>query len=199
MSWIGTNALRVTVVAWLVLGLACCGGGTAQSSVRTTGQSVDRTPSAFPSAPKERSTKQVPASGGCGAAVVSRGRPAGAIDFQLRCRPRSQGKRIGFGIGLSPLPNKKSPRIQGYRRHPVAREPGSGLRHASCALYGGGLSCGARARSLIVISGRLWVKKGRECDSLVVITEALPAPPCNGSCSGDAPARVVAQLRPRGC
>ena len=198
MSWIGTNALRVMVVAWLVLGLACCGGGTAQSSVRTTGSSLDRQPSASPPV-RKRSTRKVPASGGCGAAVVRRGRSAGAIDFQLKCKPRPQGKRIGFGIGLSPLPNKKSPRIQGYRHHPVAREPGSGLRRASCARLGGGLSCGARTHSLVVISGRLWVKKGRECDSSVVITEASPTPPCNGVCSGDSPVRVVAQLRPRGC
>ena len=199
MSWIGKNVLRVSMVAWLVLGLACCGGGTAQSSVRSTASRVDRTPSPSPPPARERSASQVPASGGCGGAVVRRGRSAGAIDFQLKCRPRAQAKRVGFGIGLSPLPNKKAPRIQGYRRHPVAREPGSGLRRASCALYGGGLSCGAQARSLIVISGRLWVKKGTECDSLVVITEALPAPPCHGSCSGDAPARVIAQVRPRGC
>jgi hypothetical protein len=198
MSWIGKSALRVTVVAWLVLGLACCGGGTAQSSVRSTGSSVDRAPSASPSPARERSAKQVPASGGCGAAVVRLGRSAGAIDFQLRCRPRPQGKRIGFGIGLAPLPSKKAPRIQGYRHHPVAREPGSGLRRASCGRFGGGLSCGAHAQSLIVISGRLWVKKGTECDSLVVVTEAIPTS-CNGVCSGDTPARVVAQLRPRGC
>lgn len=199
MSWIGKNALRVTVMAWLVLGLACCGGGTAQSSVRTADLSVDPQLSASPPPVRERSTRQVPASGGCGAAVVRRGRSAGAIDFQLKCRPRAQAKRVGFGIGLSPLPNRKAPRIQGYRHHPVAREPGSGLRRASCGRFGGGLSCGAHARSLIVIRGRLWVKKGKECDSLVVITEAIPTPPCNGVCLGDAPARVVAQSRPRGC
>jgi hypothetical protein len=104
-----------------------------------------------------------------------------------------------FALGLSPLPNRRAVRIQEFRHHPVTREPGVGLRRASCSRYGGGLSCAAHADSVVLISGRIWVKKGTECDSLLGITESVPGTPCTGVCTSDAPAAVVAKMRPRGC
>lgn len=193
------RAARVLTLIVVVLGISCCGGGAAQSNVSSgdPGESHGRMDRA--SAMGEQSARSLPAKGGCGAASARVGRSPGVIEFKLKCKPYGKRRTVDFDLGLAPIPDHATERIRSFRRYPEVKEAGSSPRRGVCDWYGGGLSCSTHLRSLVHISGRLWVKKGAECDSLVVITESKPIVPCSGPCSGDARLIVVAEARPRGC
>lgn len=199
MSTLKRQTAFVLSLAVVAVGLSCCGSGTAQSSTVTAGLRKSHREREQSPSMAGQPTRPVPATGGCGAVIVGLGQSPGAIDFQLKCRPYPRKHKVAFALGLTPLPNRHAGRIQEFRHHPVAREPGVGLRSASCSLLGGGLSCTAHADSLVRISGRIWVKKGTECDSFIGVSESRPVTPCSGVCASDAPAAVVAEMRPRGC
>jgi hypothetical protein len=196
--WI--NSARVLVMVVVVLGLSCCGGGSADGSGSTTGitpaQGVERESVTG----KTGGSRGLPSAGGCGAAVVRLGRSPGAIDFVIRCRPYANATKMSLAVGLSPFLQGKGVRVRGFQRHPQVRESNSPPRHGTCRRYGGGLACAARVHSLAVVSGRLWVERGSECDARLVITESVAAHPCTGTCSSNvASAAVVVDTRPRGC
>ncbi len=200
MTRVGINVARVLALAALVLGLSCCGNGSADGNGPTTNATPAQVSPTDTAAVKYERRKKVPSSGGCGAAVVRLGGAPGAIDFTLKCKPYRQREFMLLAVGLSPVSPGNEIRIRDFRQHPQIKEAGSSSRYGNCSRYGGGLACSARARALIVINGRLWVKSGSECDSRVGITESRPAQPCPGVCAAnDAPAAVVVKMRPRGC
>ncbi len=196
MTKIGINAARLLALGALALGLSCCGSGSDSNTARA------QAPPPSPVPVEYERRKKVPPSGGCGAAMVQLGEAPGAIDFTLKCRPYRRREFMLLAVGLSPIEPGNEVRIRDFRQHPQIKEAGSPLRYGTCSRYGGGLGCSARAHAVIAINGRLWVKAGSECDSMVEITESRPAQPCpNGSvcAASDAPAAVVVKMRPRGC
>jgi len=199
MKALGIDGARAVALAALVLGLSCCGSGAADgsspSSSATGGH--DHVVGAVDAQAKE--SRRVPASGGCGAAVVRLGRSSGGIDFTLTCRAYPDTPKIHFAVGLIPVSSGKGVGISDYRRHLKVTEAGSESRKGTCSRYGGGLACSSRVDVKAAISGRLWVKRGSECNSKIVISESRPGQPCTEVCTSEAPAAVIVEARPRGC
>lgn len=205
MSKRAAQGVAVVVVA---TALACCGGGAAESSVsfERTGRSASPARNDSPSdkhpqrnAPPKEVANAVPAAGGCGSAVVRLGEWSGAIEFRLRCRPFRRHNTVALDFGLGRIADHAPARVQEFSRHPSISESGVVRRHGTCRRYGGGFGCDARLRAGALISGKLWVKKGTECDSVLEISEGRPLLPCRGDCMSDPRIRVVARLQPVGC
>lgn len=199
MTGIGINAARVLVTAALVLGLACCGGGSADGSGATNDTTPVGTTPADPAPIREGQARDLPPNGGCGGAVVRLGSVPGSIDFTLKCRPYPGDGKVRFAVGLTPISPERGVRVRGFRRHPEVREAGSPPRHGTCRLYGGGIACFSHIRLLTAVRGRIWVRQRDKCDARVVITESRPADPCTSACTDEATATIVVQARPRGC
>ena len=189
----------VGIVSLVVLAgvLSCCGSGSADGSGVRQSIGTSATVSAAEGATQGR---KVPQSGGCGAAIVRLGPSPGAIDFTMRCKARQMGTRIRFAVGVSPLSSDGDVSIRKFRQFPRIEESESRPRHARCRRYGGGLACIARVRSIAVVSGRFWVRKGRQCDIEVTISESVRGRPCVGVCTSEGRrGAVVVDSRARGC
>jgi hypothetical protein len=198
MRVLETAIARAVPLVALVIGLSCCGSGAADGSDAASAVH-GQVPAAGALGARAEKSKGLPASGGCGAARVHLGRFPGAIEFTLKCRPYRDGGKVHFAVGLTPASPGSGVEIDDFRRHPQVREAGSMSRRATCLQYGGGLSCFARAQVTIRLSGRVWVKRGSECDAKVLISESRAGRPCTAVCESSAPAAVIFEGRPRGC
>lgn len=191
-----SSPLTLLWVAFLLIAVGACGSGAAgdMSSREAPG-------------PGEGAEQQAPGSGVhvgatsglvCGSARVYVARPRGAIDFEVRCRPRSRHRVARFAVGRAPLQGQAGPGIRAFRHRPYVLASDGSRTFGSCKAVAGGLACRAQIAMPALISGRIWVNPRTQCDFEVVISVMEPGV-CTSNCSAVSQPIILAKGRPRGC
>ncbi len=183
-----------TLISCLLL--AACGTSVGQTSKVADPGTASRSEAERTGRPPAvvRSTASAP----CFEGTAQIGKPAGAIDFRLRCNPRQADEVMSFFITRAPLKGQGKPGIRGFRRRP-ALSPANGQRFGRCAGFSGsGISCSLRSSQSTLVEGRIWVNAKTRCDYEVVLTVSPPQS-CRSDCAADQRVLTIFAGRPHGC
>lgn len=176
--------------------LAACGTSAGQTSEEagpgTASQSEAKRTSRPPAV--VRSNTSAP----CSEGTARIGKPAGAIDFRVRCKPRQAGEETSFFVTRAPLRGQGKPGIRDFRRHPLL-SPSNGQRFGRCKGFSGsGISCSLHPSQSTLVEGRIWVAAKTRCDYEVVLT-VFPPQSCRSDCAADQRVLTIFAGRPQGC
>ena len=132
----------------------------------------------------------------CQSGDVFLGSQPGVIGFSAQCHSQGIVTLDLFRLNARVL---DSPGILKFSRHLSVTAPGVNKREGFCDLRQTVLGCRVRIHRPVKVSGRIWVRKGRQCAKRIVL-EVIESPRCNkGGCLAVAKARVLASGRPQGC
>jgi hypothetical protein len=126
------------------------------------------------------------------------GSRSGIIGFSAHCRSQGSGGVVTLDLFRLDARKSKSAGILGFSQHLSVMAPWVQKHGGFCDLRQAVLGCRVRIARSVKVSGRIRVRKGRECSKRIIL-EVIEKPQCNEGCLAVARARVLARRRPRGC
>lgn len=135
----------------------------------------------------------------CSSARVVRGDSPGAIDFDVRCKPRPGEQTVSFGVSGGSAYGQGKLGIRAFRHRPAVTGVDGSRKHGRCKVIApGGIACSADVEQSVLVSGRIWVKSEARCDFDVTIS-ATRRRHCTSICSANSISVILASGPPRNC
>ena len=135
----------------------------------------------------------------CSSASTFLGDTPGAIEFQVRCKPRPGEQTVSFGISGRSAYRQGKLGIHAFRHRPAVTGVDGFRTHGRCEVIASrDIACSARVEQSARVSGRIWVRREARC-SVDVTISAAQRRHCTSICSANSISVILASGPPRGC